>query len=210
MARIPYFIGLATIVAATFLVNGIARSQPVSIRQPLNTLPLKMEEWSGQTEFLEPGILAGLAADDYVLRRYLIPSAGGLWSYVAYYGAQRLGSARVHSPSICLPGNGWIITRRDTIPISLGSRTIVVNSNVVQKANQSQLVLYWYQIHGKAVAKEWHAVTFLAWTSLTQHRSDEALVRINAPITGSLEETLSREVAFVQTATPWLERMLPQ
>ncbi len=208
--RTPYLIALITIVLAIFPFKAVSHDTVISTHQPLKAFPLRLERWVGSTDFLEPGILATLRVDDYVLRRYQDPSGRVLGMYVGYWGSQHLSNSRLHSPVVCLPGAGWVIADSRVMPIRLADRTIIVNRTEVQKGEERQLVLYWYQIKGTVLAKELQAVTFLAWTSLTQRRSDEALVRINAPIVGSPQDTLGSEAAFVQAAFPQLERLLPR
>ncbi len=207
--RPSYFVALLTIVLATIMLQAATHDQPILVRRPLKELPLQLGGWEGRTEFFEPGILAALKPDDYLLRRYRSLTGGALWLYIAYYGSQRFGD-RVHSPAVCLPGAGWYIADAGVTPVRLSDRTVTVNRNVVQKGDQTQLVLYWYQMHGTVVAKELQAMTVLAWTALTARRSDEALVRINAPVVGTLKATLERQLAFVQAAFPQLERSLPR
>lgn len=208
--RTPYLVALATIVLAIFPVRAATHEATIPTRQPLNALPQRLEGWEGQTEFLEPGILKILRADDYILRRYRGTSGDVLWLYVAYWGSQTLGGNRLHSPVVCLPGAGWTIASLQNMPIRFADRTIVINRAEVQKDEARQVVLYWYQIKGTVVAKELPAVAFLAWTSLTQHRSDEALVRITAPMFGTAQDTLRSETAFLQAAFPHLDRLLPR
>jgi len=209
--RARYLIAFATLVAAAVLLRGLTTSEAVPITHPLQGLSSSLGAWRGQTDYFDPGTVDALHVDDYILRRYQATPTPGteLWLYVGYWGAQRLGQERVHSPSVCLPGAGWVISQPGLAPVRLADRTILVNRDVIAKADQRQLVLYWYQIHGRVVAKELPATAVLAWTSLTQHHSDEALVRINAPIVGSMQATLDREIAFVQTAFPALAHLLP-
>jgi EpsI family protein len=209
-ARVPYLIALATIIAAALLYNGIGVDQTVVLPQHLAALPLNLASWEGETDYFEPGIIAQLGLADYILRRYRDPAGKILWLYAGYWGSQQVTGSRIHSPAVCLPGAGWVIVNSRIMPIRLSDRTIMVNGDVIQKDDQRQLVLYWYQIHGRVVATELRAVTLLAWTALTQRRSDEALVRINTPIVGSPQDTLQLAVAFVQTAFPPLARLLSE
>lgn len=207
--RIPYLVALVTLLVAILLSNAVAHPPSLPAIHPLQTFPLRLEQWDGQTDYFDPNTVAVLKVDDYLLRRYHHSSHGLLWLYIAYYGSQGFEN-RVHSPAVCLPGSGWIIANSTVTPVRIHDRTIVVNSNLIKKGNEEQLVLYWYQIHGRVVAKELQAVTFLAWTSLTHRWSDEALVRINAPIVGGPQHTLQNEVAFLLEAFPPLARLLPQ
>jgi len=208
--RTAYLVALVTIVLAIFPLRAVTHENTIPTREPLNVFPLKMEGWEGQTQFLEPGILQTLQVDDYLLRRYRASPGNELWLYVGYWGSQRPGVNRLHSPIVCLPGAGWSIASLQNMPIRLADRTIIVNHAEVQKGEARQVVLYWYQIKGTVVAKELSAVTFMAWTSLTQHRDDEALVRITASAFGPSQETLQSEAAFLQAAFPHLDRLLPR
>lgn len=207
--RIPYLVALATLLAGVFALRTLAHGQVIPLRQPLQQLPLRLGEWEGRTDFFEPGVLSALGVDDYVVRRYRDSSGSVLWLYVGYYVSQRL-SDRIHSPRVCLPGAGWAITEIAPQPIRLADREIIVNRAVVQKGDQRQVVLYWYQMRGQVVARDLEATARLAWGALSQRRTDEALVRVNAPVVGSLDDTLRREVAFVQRVFPLLDRHLPK
>jgi EpsI family protein len=208
--RLSYLLALATILLATGFSRALAQAEPTATQQPLQAFPLNLRGWQGETDYFAPDVVNALRVDDYILRRYQDSRHRWLWLYVGYWGAQRLGDTRVHSPAVCLPGAGWVITRYGITPIPIAGGTILVNSDVIQKGNERQIVLYWYQIHGKVVAKELRAMGVLAWTSLTQRRSDEALVRVNAPITSSVEDAVHEGAAFLEAAFPSLARLLPR
>jgi EpsI family protein len=53
---------------------------------------------------------------------------------------------------------------------------------VVSKGGDRQLVLYWFQAHGRAVANEYDAKYYLIADSIRLHRSDGALVRLMTPM----------------------------
>lgn len=188
--------------------KAVAYTPAVLERQPLATFPLQVGAWTGRTAFFNPEMVAAVHADDYLLRSYSRQGGVPLWFYVAYYGSQPPDS-RIHSPAVCLPGAGWSIAQAGIVSIPIGDRSITVNRNVIQKGDARQVVLYWYQIHRKVVARELPAMATLAWTALTLRRGDEALVRINAPIAGSVVATERQEAAFLQAAFPELGRLLP-
>jgi EpsI family protein len=53
---------------------------------------------------------------------------------------------------------------------------------VVSKSGERQLVLYWFQAHGRAVASEYWAKYYLVSDSIRMNRSDGGLVRLMTPI----------------------------
>lgn len=209
MNRTPFVVALVTIVAAAAVLRFVEYAPAVPLHSPLHEFPLRVAEWQGQTSFFTPEIVSALHVDDYVLRDYRDRSGRPLGLYIAYWGAQP-PETRLHSPAVCLPAAGWYIAHAGLERIRINDRMITVNNNLIQMGDARQVVLYWYQMHGAVAAKELQAMSLLAWTSLTQHRTDEALVRINAPVIGSPQETVEREVVFVRTAFPWLERFLPE
>jgi EpsI family protein len=213
-AAVAILVLLLTMVA----VRTVVETPKTALRTPLRDFPMRVAGWRGADEFFDPTVLSGLRVDDYLLRLYQSPSQGSLWLYVAYYGAQPTDT-RVHSPAVCLPGAGWTIVQSSRMPITVARgvtagpaaapRVIDVNRVLIQKGDARQLVLYWYQIHGRVAARELNAISLLAWTAFTEHATDEALVRVNAPIVGSVEATTHREVAFVRAMSPALRDLLP-
>jgi EpsI family protein len=57
-----------------------------------------------------------------------------------------------------------------------------VNRYVVSKSGERQLVLYWFQAHGRAVASEYWAKYYLVSDSIRMNRSDGGLVRLMTPM----------------------------
>lgn len=209
MNRLAYVITIGTLVVGVAALHAVAHGTTVALQQPLEGFPLALGPWQGTTEFFEPGILTGLGVDDYLIRRYRVGNGQAIWLYVGYYVSQRL-SDRVHSPQVCLPGAGWVIVENVPHAVRVGNRTLVVNKAVVQKGSARQLVLYWYDIQGRVIAREAQAARALAWNALTQRRSDESLVRLNSVITGTVDEALAAQTSFLQTMMPALDRYLPR
>jgi EpsI family protein len=82
-----------------------------------------------------------------------------------------------------LTGAGWFPISRQVIPLLLqGGSSIHVNRYVVSKSGQRQLVLYWFQAHGRVVASEWQAKYHLISDSLHMNRSDGGMVRLMTPM----------------------------
>ena len=114
-------------------------------------------------------------------------AAGGpaISLYVGYYGSQRQGDT-VHSPLNCLPGAGWVPTavgRRTLLVADSGhTRSIEVNRVLIQKGLDRQLVLYWYQGHGRVIASEYWGKAYLVVDAIRMNRTDGALVRVMVPL----------------------------
>jgi EpsI family protein len=138
--------------------------------------------------------------------------------YIGYYQTQRQGST-IHSPMNCLPGAGWNPKERTTLAIPVqrasdaATETIQVNRLVIEKGFDRQLVLYWYQAHGRVVASEYWGKIYTVLDAMRMNRTDAAMVRVISPIsgTGAQSEVTAEHAAvqLVQAVFPDLSRHLP-
>jgi EpsI family protein len=132
---------------------------------------------------------------------------------MGYYGSQRQGDT-MHSPLNCLPGAGWEPLSKSTVAVETpSSDPIVINRYIIQKGLDRQLVLYWYQSHGRAVASEYWSKLYLIRDAVRLNRTDGALIRVIAPIAiGSEDGGAAAErdaTRFVRALYPALLPYLP-
>jgi EpsI family protein len=194
------------------------RAENVPPRRSLERLPLQIGRWAGQDQTpFSKDILAILGVDDYITRSYFTPEHERVGLYIGYYGSQRQGDT-MHSPQNCLPGAGWeplshqLLTL--TLPASTAgqSRAITVNRYTIQKGLDRQLVLYWYQAHGRIVASEYWGKLYLVADAFRLNRTDGALVRIIVPAAATDNgEAVAHASAvnFVGELFPHLSEYLP-
>jgi EpsI family protein len=177
-------------------------------------------EWHGlQQPPFDEKTLGILRVDDYLTRAYVIPSQSRIGLYIGYWQSQRQGDT-IHSPLNCLPGSGWEPLSKSSlrIPVMGGLRDaptgeIDVNRYVVQKGLDRELVVYWYQSHGRVVASEYLGKIYLVADAVRLNRTDAALVRVIAPIGSNVEGAEARAerdaIRFVQALFPKLTDYLP-
>ena len=183
-------------------------------RLPFAQFPLQIEEWRGAPQPpMEPKVLAVLGVDDYLTRAYYTPDQSGLVGlYLGYYGSQRQGDT-MHSPLNCLPGAGWAPLSNTRVSIPVLGVSIVVNRYIIQKGLDRQLVLYWYQSHGRVVASEYWSKFYLIRDAVRLNRTDGAIVRVIAPIAIGSEDggEAAERIAtrFVRVLYPMLSPYLP-
>jgi EpsI family protein len=154
--------------------------------------------------------------DEYMNRLYSAPGRQPVGLYVGYYQSQREGDT-MHSPLNCLPGAGWLPISQKRTEIRVtdehGPRTVLVNSFVIEKGLDRQVVLYWYQSHGRVVASEYWGKIYTVVDAVRLNRSDGALVRLVTPIPSSApdaqEAAEASAIAFAQAIFPQLGRYLP-
>jgi EpsI family protein len=183
----------------------------VPIRKPLDSLPMVLGDWQvRQGTILEADALNVLKVNDYVMRRYADEAGRSVWLYIGYWATQRKG-ADIHSPKNCLPAGGWepVEASRLTIVLPAPYAPVTVNRYLVQTGREMQVVLYWYQSHGRALASEVAAKIELVRSALAHNRTDGALVRVSSSVSGGVPETTDRLVKYVQTLHPLLSEYLP-
>lgn len=200
-------------LAAAALSARALQPEVVPLRESLDRFPRVIAGWTGHDApaFTAP-VLEALGVDDYLHRVY--DAAGTPLSlYVGYYRSQREGST-MHSPQNCLPGAGWLPVATSHLAIDVAGREepVTVNRLLIQKGADRQVVLYWYQSHGRVVASDYSSKAWLVYDAVRLHRSDGAMVRVISPVLPSDESDAAAEqraVAFVKAAFPQLDRLLP-
>lgn len=179
------FVIAAALMAATALVlQAHARGEFFPQRAPLGSLPQHVGGWVGQDFSIDQQTLDILGPGEFLLRDYENASEPQppIGLFLAYFPTQKAGDT-IHSPNHCLPGAGWVPTLRQVVQIARADgSSFPANRYVVSKAGDRELVLYWYQAHGRVVASEYWAKYYLVADSIRMNRSDGALVRLISPM----------------------------
>lgn len=195
---------LLTLLTATAVVAHASHSAVVA-PVATNRFPTTIGHWRSTSETpVDEDTARQLGADAYVNRSYAIGGRTPVGLYIAYYGSQRPGVS-IHSPLHCLPGTGWEPLAVTTLDVAReDGRTERVRHMIVRKELDREVVLYWYQVHGRMIANEIASKLFLLADSVRLHRSDAALVRVAVPVTQSPEMATQEGVAFVRDLLPEL------
>jgi EpsI family protein len=204
-------LSLSLLVGALLVLQLRSSGEAVPIRKNLDSFPTTVGGWQAREGvLLELDTLNVLKAKDYLMRRDQDPSGKSLALFIAYWDSQRKG-AQPHSPRNCLPGGGWepLEASRVTIPLPPPMAPITVNRFLIQKDRDQQVVFYWYQSQGKAIAGEMAARVEMIKTSILRHRTDGALVRVSSPVYGSVQDTSDRLIKYIQAMYPILGEYLP-
>lgn len=208
----------AILLATTSYVVYAMEPEKVPLRESLQALPLQVQPWQGRNEpAFEDDILEQLGVDEYVLRTYVSASQPWVGLYAGFYESQRQGDT-MHSPLNCLPGAGWLPIKQDRATFDVVNaagvtQQITVNEFVIEKGLDRQVVLYWYQSHGRVVASEYTSKLYMIGDAMRLNRTDGAMVRVITPIAGP-DRTAeiaakARAQQFVQGLFPALSRVLP-
>ena len=207
------------LLIAAAAIGRASRSEPVPPRESFATFPMDIGEWRGESaDRFDQRILTVLGVDDYLNRVYVAARGRTVGLYVGFYRSQRQGDT-IHSPLNCLPGAGWqpVKKQRVTIPVRDGrggTRHVTVNRFTIQRGLDRQVVLYWYQSHGRVVASEYRGKVYTVLDAIRLNRTDAAMVRVVSPVDapGDEPEALAEKtvVGFAQALFPLLETYLPE
>jgi exosortase D (VPLPA-CTERM-specific) len=220
----PAVVVLIVLLAAVLPARALPqRSELRPARADFAEFPLRVGDWRGHREAIQPVYLDTLKLDDYVLADFVhdgvdgagsaVASAAPVNLYVAYYASQRTGQS-AHSPRSCLPGGGWDILDfgQHEIP-GMGSDRVPlrVNRAIVQYGGDRQLVYYWFQERGRTITSEYLVKWYLVEDALLRNRTDGALVRLITPLRANEPAAAgdARLAQFTASVLPTLRDYLP-
>jgi EpsI family protein len=204
---------LAVILVGGIGVNAWEYVDEVHVqRNRLSDFPKKVSAWEqfGSDERFGLDVEAVLKADDYLLRNYRASDGRVASFYVGYYETQRKG-ATYHSPLNCLPGTGWTLSAPATVLITPvdGRPAFEANRYVIQNGRDRQLMIYWYQGRGRAVASEYWGKIYTVLDSVRLRRSDGSMVRITVPVGASESAAIETANKFAADIAPVLPGFVP-
>jgi EpsI family protein len=211
-AWIRFGLAAALLLGAFAFLQARTLKENIPPRQALSAFPLLLGEWQGREIPIAPEILEVLGAGEFMTRFYWRSAEEPpIDFFVAYFPSQRTGDT-IHSPRNCLPGAGWAPLESGRMQVTgPDGRIVTVNRYIIGKGLERQLVLYWYQAHGRVIASEYRAKIYLVLDSLRTNRSDGGLVRVITPIQSSESPDTAeqRAVAFAARILPELANHIP-
>jgi EpsI family protein len=209
----PYLSGLFLAACLILVLQATAARKlnvvETSLPLPgLHQIPQEIGSWTATGDMaLENSVTEYLKPDEYLLRNYASPGrAAPVNLFVAYFKSLQ-NTYGPHSPRVCLPGAGWLVSSASIKAISVPGRSdgIPVNEYVLEKSGERILVLYWYQNDRNAWAEEFQAKLRLLPDLIKYRRSDVSLVRLVRPLVKSASETEEKDcIEFARNLYPSL------
>jgi len=206
-----YWIVFGLLIAVILYRHALSRGSGLPSEQTeLPGIPYQVGSWWGTDQPIDQRVLDVLGLDAYIQRKYVDNQDRVLWFYVGYYRNQRKGKG-IHSPKHCYPGVGWSMVDQEieSIPLDDGDQgTISANRMIFQKDEVKQVVLYWFQSSNRIVHSEYAQRIYLVLDAILFNRTDGALVKVSAPLTGNFTEVLDYEKEFIKHIYPFLKKSL--
>lgn len=202
---------LVLLCAAGLMVHSIShRPEFIPERTRFAAFPTTIGDWQGRPGRLDEGTQEYLGLDDYILSDYRKANGKGVNLYVAYYSSQRNGYAP-HSPLVCIPGGGWLITDLKRMTYNDRGTIIPFNRVIVEREGVKQIVYYWFDERGRKLANEYWAKWYLLTDAIIKNRTDGSLIRLTTDVLpGEVESDADARLhAFMQDVVPTLGSYLP-
>ncbi|MBI5017284.1 MAG: EpsI family protein [Deltaproteobacteria bacterium] len=171
---------------------------------------LHLEGWSDIDITDRTGILDQLEADASVFKEFRNARGEQVVLYVGYYDT--LQKAKMsHAPQVCFTGQGWVLEGKDKEELQSGDSSVMVNRMVVGKAQEREVVYFWYQSPDRILADLFLLkLDMLKNTLLTgdRTRGRNAFVRVSTRLGADEKATEEQLRGFVWSAMPRLQTRL--
>jgi EpsI family protein len=189
-------------VLAGLLIHWSPASRIARKPMPLSQALADLASWhTVRSVPLQADIVEVLKLDDYVNRTYS-DGRGNVSLFIGYYlGANNVGTP--HSPLVCFPGQGWVVSDQETKQMRIGPEDISLTAMVAQRGEARHLVLYWFQAFDKTFPGTFSQKLYAAWARLIRGREDNAFVRVSVPIGDRpLQEAMVTGTEFIKSLYP--------
>jgi EpsI family protein len=205
---------------ATYLTWGVPAAAPGPLVD-LEGLPLQVAGWHGRAVPLDPAVLAVLPVQSYTHRYYTDARSRTANLYVGHHqDARPAVHLAPHSPLLCLPSLGWhpVDTGRVELRVLPAGgegplQNIPATRVIAARALERQVVLFWYQVNGRAVPDEYALKAQLIANVLQARTSNVTLVRVAVRVDGldGTAEARAHRTAqeFAEDVYRDVERRLP-
>ena len=179
-------LALCLVITSIFIYSkpsSIAVEKNISLKQALaNTHGWENSGFSP----LDQKIVDALELDDYANQSYT-KGQDIVSLYIGYYlTTKKVGAA--HSPLVCFPGQGWIISDTEKKIVKAGKNNINCISMVITKGKRKELILYWFQSYDQTTPGTLLQKIYTLWAKFRYNREDNAFVRVSVAIENQLKD----------------------
>lgn len=202
---------VAILVVAAVFLQSRSHAEVLPPHEKLSSFPAQIGPWSGSLLTIPSSALAVLGPGHFLERLYTTPGNPSVDLFLAYFPKQSTGDT-IHSPKHCLPGAGWTPVHSSIIRVPWGNGNVLTaNYYVLEMGLNKEIVIYWFQSHGRTVASEYWVKFYLVEDALRMNRTDGAMVRVITPLgyAESLSSGKARAVDFAKLILPMLSTYIP-
>ncbi|NIM18825.1 MAG: EpsI family protein [Candidatus Latescibacteria bacterium] len=166
-------------------------------------IPYSINGYIGSDEYLGPGTLQVLGADETIFRVYKRTGGRKIWFFLGYFSAAQENS-QIHSPKHCYPGSGWNVYEEGAEEIEIAHRRRTIKRLYITNGVSRRMVLYWFATRSGLITNEFSLKWDQMKNSLLRRPQSTAFVRFSAEIAEDEgeERTLVDLLSFVEGISP--------
>jgi EpsI family protein len=200
------------LTTAALFLHTHSHAEVLPPHRDLGAFPERIGAWTGTDITIPQADLQILGPGDFLERRYDAPAKPSVDLFIAYFPAQTNGD-QIHSPKHCLPGAGWSPFYSTVVHIPW-AKGHMLNANyyALELGSEREVVLYWFESHGRTLASEYWEKFYLVADALRMNRTDGALVRVITGLPGQepLADGEQRVLTFAKEILPLLGNYIPR
>ena len=150
---------------------------------------------------LDAKIVQELRLDDYA-NNHFSNSGERVSLYIGYYLTSKdVGAA--HSPLVCFPGQGWLLSDFQKRTVRAGENDISLMTIVASTPQKKELLVYWFQAFERTSPSTFWQKLYVLLSKYTRKREDNAFVRVTVPMDKMSEkEAYEVGVRFIEAFYP--------
>jgi len=189
-------------LATSLVIHIEPRANTASKSAPLQEAISAVTDWHPLGYIpLEKSILQELKLDDH-LNHTFSRDGQNVMLYVGYYlTSKNVGVA--HSPLVCFPGQGWLLSDFQQKTITTDAADINLMAIVASTPERKILLMYWFQAFDRTSPGTFMQKINLIRSKYLEGREDNAFVRVTVPLDRlSVEQAEIVGETFIQSFYP--------
>jgi EpsI family protein len=179
------FIALVLAMGAGYYLN--TRAGAALFSANLDSLPKKIDSWSGEDDKLDNVIKDALNADSILSRTYTNSNGESVGLLIVYRKYGRRDFA--HRPEACYPASGFDIVASSYKNIDYGNTSVRACEVIAQKEDQRDIILYFFASGDRTEANFIKQQFIMSADRLKTQKYGWAFIRFNSTVMYSDEET---------------------
>jgi len=193
---------MACFLTACILVYWQPHVAPVNKERSLEQALAAIDGWRDIGLMpLDSRIVQELRLDDYA-NNHFSNSGDRVSLYIGYYLTSKdVGAA--HSPLVCFPGQGWLLSNFQKRTVRVGENHINLMVLVASTPQNKELLIYWFQAFERTSPSTFWQKIYVLLSKYLDKREDNAFVRVTVPMDKASEkEAYEVGVKFIEAFYP--------
>ncbi|BBO67288.1 hypothetical protein DSCA_12180 [Desulfosarcina alkanivorans] len=177
----PALLALA-LFAFTFGLIHFSKPNPIPLRIPLDTLPIQIGGYTGNTIDQINKRLRPFAADEEIMRHYSDNAGNSFEVYIGYFESQSRKKKLIDYR------RAWMHEEVAKVSVFLKHEKIVIKKKKIEAPNDTD-IYFWYFINGRIITNQFVGKFYTFWDAFFKRKKNAGIIIIetNTPENKSLD-----------------------